>query len=316
MNEFLASFANRKHGARRHADDLLGGAAEDHALHPGAAVRPDDDQPGPALPGFADDLPIGNAGGHAGLHSREPVEVGLEERIHPLEGVLFHPPPEQLERDLAPEHRVERRGFVEDVKDDQAGSEALGKLARRAGRLGGTPGKIGRQQDRSEHGHPRKGNAPAGYRFGRGAKSIGDATAVSGGGAPYFFFPPTASLSPLPALNLGTLAALILIASPVWGLRPVRAFRLLTLNVPKPVNLSFSPFFKLLVTAPRNAATASSACPFPIPASARTASTSSAFVICRTSSSYYDVPENREKRRWSAMEVVFINPERRPRVKG
>jgi len=29
---------------------------------------------------------------------------------------------------------------------------------------------------------------PAGYRFGRGAKSIGEATAGSDGGAPYFFF--------------------------------------------------------------------------------------------------------------------------------
>src|SRR5665647_2490439 len=103
MNEFLAAFADRKHGAWRHADDLLGGAAEDHAFHPGAAVRPDDDQPGPALPGFADDLPVGNAGGRPGLHSREPVEVGLEERFDPLAGVLLHPPPEQLERDLAPE---------------------------------------------------------------------------------------------------------------------------------------------------------------------------------------------------------------------
>src|SRR5512142_678332 len=60
VDEFLAAFADRKHGARRHADDLLGGAAEDDPLHPGAAVRPDDDQPRPALAGLTDDLAVGD----------------------------------------------------------------------------------------------------------------------------------------------------------------------------------------------------------------------------------------------------------------
>lgn len=46
----------------------------------------------------------------------------------------------------------------------------------------------------------------------------------------------TASLNALPAVNLTVLAAAILIASPVFGLRPVRAARLPEPNVPKPIN--------------------------------------------------------------------------------
>lgn len=46
----------------------------------------------------------------------------------------------------------------------------------------------------------------------------------------------TAFFKITPALNLGTFEALILISLPVAGLRPVRAARLATSNVPKPVN--------------------------------------------------------------------------------
>ena len=58
-----------------------------------------------------------------------------------------------------------------------------------------------------------------------------------------------ASLRALPGRNLGTLAAFILIASPVRGLRPVRASRLPTANVPKPTNDTVSPFLSVIFTA-------------------------------------------------------------------
>ena len=45
----------------------------------------------------------------------------------------------------------------------------------------------------------------------------------------YFFLTPlTVSFRPLPGLKAGTLEALILMASPVWGFLPVRAARLRT----------------------------------------------------------------------------------------
>lgn len=59
----------------------------------------------------------------------------------------------------------------------------------------------------------------------------------------------TESFSALPGLNFGTLAALILIALPVWGLRPVRADRWPTLKVPKPTSETLCFFFRLAVMA-------------------------------------------------------------------
>src|SRR5580693_2914243 len=56
-----------------------------------------------------------------------------------------------------------------------------------------------------------------------------------------------ASLSCLLALKRGTLAAAILIFSPVCGLRPSPALRLVTWNVPKPTSRTFSFFFNDLV---------------------------------------------------------------------
>ena len=43
-----------------------------------------------------------------------------------------------------------------------------------------------------------------------------------------------ASFRPFPGLNAGTFAAAISMASPVWGLRPVRAARSRTSKLPKP----------------------------------------------------------------------------------
>ena len=56
----------------------------------------------------------------------------------------------------------------------------------------------------------------------------------------------TASLSAFPALNDGNFEADIEIASPVWGLRPVRAARVLAANVPKPAIRTSSPFARAL----------------------------------------------------------------------
>jgi hypothetical protein len=55
----------------------------------------------------------------------------------------------------------------------------------------------------------------------------------------------TASFRPLPALNPGTLLALISIASPVLGLRPMRAARAFTVKVPKPTSETDPPFAKV-----------------------------------------------------------------------
>src|SRR5690606_17686731 len=56
-------------------------------------------------------------------------------------------------------------------------------------------------------------------------------------------FGSTAALKPAPGTNFGTFMALIFTASPVLGLKPVRAARLARRNVPKPTKLAVSPFF-------------------------------------------------------------------------
>src|SRR5579863_3787648 len=56
---------------------------------------------------------------------------------------------------------------------------------------------------------------------------------------PYFLF--TDFLSSAPGVNFATLRAAILIVAPVCGLRPFRAFRCDTENVPKPINATRSP---------------------------------------------------------------------------
>ena len=58
-----------------------------------------------------------------------------------------------------------------------------------------------------------------------------------------------ASFNALPGRNLGTLASSILIASPVRGLRPVRAARLPTAKVPNPTRETEPPFTSVILTA-------------------------------------------------------------------
>jgi hypothetical protein len=59
----------------------------------------------------------------------------------------------------------------------------------------------------------------------------------------------TVSLSALPAVKAGALRAAILSSLPVCGLRPVRAARCDTLNVPKPIKVTESPFLSEEVIA-------------------------------------------------------------------
>src|SRR5690606_16799872 len=66
----------------------------------------------------------------------------------------------------------------------------------------------------------------------------------------------TESLRPLPALNLGCVDALIVIGSPVRGLRPVEALRLATENVPNPTRRTSSPFDSAVVMVSNTPSTA------------------------------------------------------------
>ena len=58
----------------------------------------------------------------------------------------------------------------------------------------------------------------------------------------YFFAPLTVAFKVAPALNAGCFDALIFSSAPVFGLRPTRAARLRTSNVPKPTSATLSPF--------------------------------------------------------------------------
>ena len=75
------------------------------------------------------------------------------------------------------------------------------------------------------------------------------------------------SFNAFPALNLGTLVALILIISPVWGFLPALALLFATEKVPNPVSANLSPFFNAFITVPVNALMAFSADAFEILAS-------------------------------------------------
>src|ERR1043165_4979134 len=57
----------------------------------------------------------------------------------------------------------------------------------------------------------------------------------------------TAFFRSAPAVNLATRRAAILMVAPVCGLRPLRAFRDETENVPKPISATRSPFFNAAV---------------------------------------------------------------------
>ena len=60
----------------------------------------------------------------------------------------------------------------------------------------------------------------------------------------------------VPALNLATFLAAILIAFPVCGLRPILAALLETEKEPKPTNATLSPFLSAFVVAVTNASNA------------------------------------------------------------
>src|SRR5690606_36617588 len=100
--------------------------------------------------------------------------------------------------------------------------------------------------------------------------------AITQEGDPNYF---TASDRPAPALNFGVFLALILIVSPVAGLRPVRAARLVTENVPKPGIVTLSPFFSVFVIVSRVALSARSASAFVRSVAFAMASTSSPLFI-------------------------------------
>ncbi len=72
----------------------------------------------------------------------------------------------------------------------------------------------------------------------------------------------------VPALKRTPLDALILMASPVAGFRPLRAFRFTTSKDPKPMSRTFMFFFSESVTVSRSASRVSAAAFFdaPVPA--------------------------------------------------
>src|ERR687896_43907 len=88
-----------------------------------------------------------------------------------------------------------------------------------------------------------------------------------------------ASFNALPGLNHGTLEALMLIVSPVRGLRPLRALRSRTINVPNPTIEIWSPSFKAAATALIIASTARAADALDKSAAFATASVSSDLFI-------------------------------------
>ena len=93
----------------------------------------------------------------------------------------------------------------------------------------------------------------------------------------------TASFRPLPALNLGWVDALIVIGSPVRGLRPVDALRFDTEKVPNPTMRTSSPFFKAPPITSKTASTALLASPLLSPAVSATALISSCvFLVLET----------------------------------
>jgi hypothetical protein len=74
----------------------------------------------------------------------------------------------------------------------------------------------------------------------------------------------TKCLNSAPARNFGAQAAGILIVFPVCGLRPIRALRLALVKVPKPTNLTSSPFFTVFLTLVIKQSTMCSHCAFGI----------------------------------------------------
>src|SRR5215213_5964813 len=88
-----------------------------------------------------------------------------------------------------------------------------------------------------------------------------------------------AFLRPEPAVKRGTFDAAICIDSPVRGLRPSRAPRAATWNLPKPVNVTSPPLLSVDSMVPSTASTAAAASFLERPASWATLSTNSDFDI-------------------------------------
>src|SRR5688500_6765305 len=83
----------------------------------------------------------------------------------------------------------------------------------------------------------------------------------------------------LPALNLATFLALILITAPVCGLRPLRAALLETEKVPNPTRVTFPFPFNVFVTSSTNESKVALACVFVMPASSAIFAINSALFI-------------------------------------
>src|SRR5687767_10711329 len=99
---------------------------------------------------------------------------------------------------------------------------------------------------RHMHDIDEEGYQSAGYRQPR--QSMADASYLM------------ASRKPFPALNLGVLLAGMKISRPVWGLRPLRAARDITVNVPNPTSVTLSPLLNASWTLSTSAFSAFSAC--------------------------------------------------------
>jgi hypothetical protein len=89
----------------------------------------------------------------------------------------------------------------------------------------------------------------------------------------------TASRKLFPALNFGVLLAGMKISRPVWGLRPFRAARDITENVPNPTSVTLSPLLKASWTLSTSAFNAFSASRLVISASLEMRVTKSALFI-------------------------------------
>jgi hypothetical protein len=89
----------------------------------------------------------------------------------------------------------------------------------------------------------------------------------------------TADFKTFPAENFGTLAAGIRRASPVRGLRPIRALRFEIVKVPKLTSDTLCPFFREVVTAPVKAWSAFPAATLVMPADVAIFAINSSFVI-------------------------------------
>ena len=107
-----------------------------------------------------------------------------------------------------------------------------------------------------------------------------------------------ASLSAFPDLKPGTFEALILIVSPVRGLRPFLAARLRTEKVPKPTSVTESPFLSAFVIAVIALSMARPAAAFDMSAEFATASISSALFIILLPLVCSPVCDECDGRRW------------------